>query len=317
MNPAKNDSSLYAKVALESFSLARFPQLEKEKALEELKAELMARFELNKPAVLERRCSFFNIPQIQKEDYRERVLHLSPDLRIVAGIRHLGGNTDFPFVDVWPGFTVSSDAHLESIAVAVKKDFKLFSPTSFSLWLNPQTEFPRVLGKRIQVSQQYIAAPILAISGKEKLAGEVEITIQSVRDDTYYTWHVNAYKAFHVMNPELKDWVLPLDKEAFGRCREENLLYAAIRAGNCIGLIGGYRKNLLGMAGLHITELLISPEQQGKGYAPIMQKLFIERVGADFEVVWGTIDAKNIPSTRTALRVGRFPVRSEYFIPLD
>jgi hypothetical protein len=65
-----------------------------------------------------------------------------------------------------------------------------------------------------------------------------------------------------------------------------------------------------------MDEILLTDAFRGKGLASQVQKIYLAAISDCFDLVWGTIDAKNISSTKTALRVGRKIVRSEIFIPL-
>ena len=55
---------------------------------------------------------------------------------------------------------------------------------------------------------------------------------------------------------------------------------------------------------------------RGKGLAPAVQSSFLagQRSGAD--TVWDHIHARNLPSLRTAQKLGRRAVQQEYFVSL-
>jgi hypothetical protein len=79
-------------------------------------------------------------------------------------------------------------------------------------------------------------------------------------------------------------------------------------------LIAGRVLPLLGLSGLYFTEILLTRAFKGQGLAPAVQRKFIDGLADDFAVVWGTIDAKNAASTKTALKVGRRSIREEIFL---
>ena len=51
--------------------------------------------------------------------------------------------------------------------------------------------------------------------------------------------------------------------------------------------------------------------------APVIKKQSKNIVSDDVNIIWGTIDQANISSMRTAEKVGRKIIRSEYFIPVN
>lgn len=69
---------------------------------------------------------------------------------------------------------------------------------------------------------------------------------------------------------------------------------------------------------LAVIEELLETPFRGRGFAPAMQRMFLERLAdKDDRLVWGTIDARNIPSLRTAQRVGREIVFGNMFFPIE
>ena len=98
--------------------------------------------------------------------------------------------------------------------------------------------------------------------------------------------------------------------------RENGLLWGAYENHKMIGLIGAMPEPLYGHQGLCFYELAVDDDYRGLGLAPAMQWRFIKQVAEDQTWIWGTIDSLNIPSLRSAKRIGRKPIQREYFLPL-
>ena len=151
----------------------------------------------------------------------------------------------------------------------------------------------------------------------EKPVGYERITLEKVVTDFDFKWYSDIYEDFHRQNPELKEWVPMTDKEDLDRCILDQLLYRVFVDGALAGLIGARSESLFGKPAIYMAELLLTSKFKGQGLAIALQRKFIDEIPKHFELIWGTIDAKNLPSLKTALRMGRMSIRSEYFIKLD
>lgn len=74
---------------------------------------------------------------------------------------------------------------------------------------------------------------------------------------------------------------------------------------------------IFGRRAVCMLDVFLTERLRGKGLAPAVQSTFLtgQRSGAD--TVSGHIHAGNLPSQRTALKLGRRPVQQEYFVSLS
>jgi RimJ/RimL family protein N-acetyltransferase len=107
------------------------------------------------------------------------------------------------------------------------------------------------------------------------------------------------------------------DIEEMNESISSGLLYFAKKADKRIGLISGKIESLLGIPSVYICELAIVKEYRGQGLAAVIQSRFIASLPHDINILWGTIDAGNVPSTKAAERLGRRSIRNEYFVPVE
>jgi len=304
----------FAKLALPVvYDLERLG-ISEEIALLALAAEVEELDGLNCLGVTGSRHSHFQIPQTTSDDYRERFFEIQPGKTVLAGIRHLSGDRDQPFVSLLLGF-VPTTTDLPLLQEFAAKDFAKFSPKRISFWLRPSAPLAIELEAKGMASRRYIVGRLADIRQSSLLKGHERISL-SQTSELDYAWYEKAYADFHAENPELKKWVPITEKEELQRCAEEGLLYQVSMDGENAGLIGGRSEPLLGTPAVYMTELLLTRSFKGQGLAPALQRKFLDSVAQRFTLVWGTIDAKNLPSTKTALKVGRHSIRTEFFLPL-
>ena len=270
---------------------------------------------LNSADVLATRQAHFAVPETIETDYEERFYELGKDKKVLAGIRHLNASVDRPFVSVYLGFSPTHE-DLALIRKFAQENFKKFSPQSVSLELKPSSAFAAELEKKFIPAREYFVGRIDRIRESEKPNECERIELVRLHAGVDYSWYLNAYADFHLENPELKQWVPVTEQEELEKCASEGLLFQAVVDGKIAGLIGARSEALLGVPAVYMTELLLTTDFKKQNLAVALQRKFIDTLGLEFQLIWGTIDAKNLASKKTALRVGRVAVRSEYFIPL-
>ena len=310
----KSELILFAEATLNStYDVEVITPVDEKAALASVLQEIEGLLTLNNFKTRKNRHNHFKIPGTDEDSYCERQYELDRRGSFFAGIRHAGGNPQLPFVNVTLGFEMGP-GDVPEIASIVAEEFKQFQPLNFAAWMKPKAEsnFPR---GSLKVARRYLARRVSEL--ELPFDNSVPFEVRRIENDSYFRWYEDEYRKFHDANPDLKSWVTISDKDELENYRNERLLFGSYLDGRLIGLVGGESRSLLGLSGLYMGELLISEEYKGEGFAPQMQKQFLRHAGEGFEVVWGTIDARNIPSTRTALRVGRRPMREEIFFPLQ
>ena len=85
-----------------------------------------------------------------------------------------------------------------------------------------------------------------------------------------------------------------------------------------IGVAAALRQDERSLGGFCVMELFLSPDVQGRGWAPRLQRALIEALPArPGDCLHGTIHGLNRPSLRTALRCGREVVETWWFRSLE
>ena len=97
---------------------------------------------------------------------------------------------------------------------------------------------------------------------------------------------------------------------------DAGLLWGIYDQKQLIGLIQGEHSQYLGQNCLYFSELFLVEEYQRKNIASRAQLLYIYALRQEKSLIWGTIESNNIPSMKTALKIGRQNIRTEFFYPL-
>jgi hypothetical protein len=312
----KQEIESFARAALNNLYDLNPLALDSEIAVAGVLSEIRELLYLNSADVLTSRHAHFAVPETTEQDYEERFYELGEGKKVLAGIRHMNASVDLPFVSVYLGFS-PSHADLNLIKKFAQENFKKFVPQNVSLELKPSSALTAELEKDIIPAREYFAARIENLRASEKPKGYERIELRRLHTDIDYVWYLKAYADFHLQNPELKHWVPVTEQEELEKCASDGLLFQAIVDGKVAGLIGARSEALLGVPAVYMTELLLTSDFKKQDLAVALQRKFVDSLGPEFQLIWGTIDAKNLASKKTALRVGRVSVRSEYFIPLN
>lgn len=292
------DFKEFALAVLKTYDLTGL-KIDKEKALDSIKDQIEQEFkELNSNEVKKVRQQYFKIGE--PDDYGEFLLEIGNNKKVICGIRHFGRNPDYPFINCTPNFEITSKTEAKVVADQIKKRFEKFNPLWFNFWSAKEIEVD-FIGSVYLVSQ---------FDGAEKN----EMTLELIKDESYYDWYESGYEEFHQERPELRAKVTLNDQEVMNESLEQGLLFYAKKGEQRIGLIAGVRSDFLGHPGLYFNEIFVAKEFRGKGLAKSIQSKFLNDNAAAGEIIWGTIDHHNKPSYQTAIANKRKPIRYECFL---
>lgn len=252
-------------------------------ALDGVLAEIRELIDLNDKKILESRHTYFQIPNTSPGDYEEHFFELTQGKFALAGIRHINGEKDRPFVQMLLGF-LPSDQDLELIKSLASEHFKKFAPKHVSLWLRPSLELSKNLEGKGYSARRYFVADIKAISQLNNPKGYERINLRKVESDLDMHWYKNTYSEFHHEQPELAPWVPMTDIEDLQQCMNDGLLFEAIVDGFRAGMIAARREKLLGQSGVYMTELLLAAPYKGSGLAAALQRKFLDQLDSDIKL---------------------------------
>ncbi|CAM3547150.1 hypothetical protein [Parendozoicomonas haliclonae] len=260
---------------------------------DQIRTELDEVLELNNPETLLSRATHFGTGT--PDGYLNRQIETSEGA-VIAGIRHLGGDKDKPFIFIWPSFDTRL---IKNVIDEITPHFSLFQPLYYNYWCRPEKNL-----KNEQVFQQRFIGSIIEMTKAD--------TTPLVPADDYWNWYEAEYRDFHQQNPEYKYRIPINDRETMEQSRQEGLLYFFMHNNQKAGLIAGEQEIFLGKPSVYLNEILISSSFKGQGLANRMLASFVATLEADYFNC--NIDVENIPSTRTALRSGQKIFSQEVFV---
>ena len=262
------------------YQLDSFPRASVEN---QIARELDAILNLNRPEILDERLKYFGIGKAS--DYLHHWLETDEGY-VLAGIRHLGGNKEKPFVYIWSSFKIKN---IDLIIRNIESYFKKFNPKSYHFWLRPDCNdlnFPII-------QQRFIAR----IKEMKKYDLNLDISLN------FYDWYKSEYEKFHQLNPEYIDRITVNSRETMEQCLDESLLFLLLEGDKKVGLIAGSNEVFLDRPAIYLDEILIAREYRGKGYAKKLLGSFVNLLNAEYFICH--IDIDNLPSTKTALWSGQ------------
>lgn len=279
--------------------------------------ELNELLELNNQSVMEDRFNHFKVPETRLSDYEQKLISIGKsDKLVLAGIRHVGGNSKKPFIYIWPNFKIE-EHDIKDIIEHISPYFEVFNPLYINFWISPNLLSTYDIKNNITVSQKMFIADINSLQSKKSSNKNNELTLKKVEDNDYYSWYEKEYRLFHQMNPGLKDKVPVNDIELMESCREEDLLYYGMINDKKVGIIAAEKKDIFGIRGIYINEIMIAEDYRGNKLSENLLDAFIDRLLKSTNVLWCHIDSENIPSTKAALHSGQKIFSVECFYKLQ
>ncbi|KEQ11533.1 GNAT family N-acetyltransferase [Endozoicomonas numazuensis] len=251
--------------------------------------------ELNDSAVLLSRLDYIGIGEAS--DYLNHLIE-TDEGSVIAGIRHLGGDKEKPFVFVWPSFKINS---IRKIIHNISPYFEIFKPDHYCYWSRPDCND----SGEVVVQQRFIG----------RIAEMHKSDFFLLKPESYYEWYKSEYDQFHKDNPEYINRIQVNSKEVMDSSQKEGLLYLYTQGVDKLGLIAGENDTFLDEKSIYINELLIAHNYRGKGYANNLLSSFIALLDAEYLIC--DIDSDNIPSTKAALRSGQSVFSQEVFVSVS
>ncbi len=279
-------------------------------------AELRAGLSADIQAVLTRSCSRAGAAQWKATcpelpatvaDLLAREVSIGDGVALME-LRFRGLDPDCPFVEVVATDFPVTPAVLPALVSAAREVWSAVPLRWLGVWAGPHAGW-RPPG------EGDLHLVVGALSSLSRSVGPLTITPATL--DSFPRMQA-AYAAFHAERPDLAPHVTPID------AGELDALIAAERAwdgwleGEWAGLLAVEAVPLLGGPGAVVVEEILAPHMRGRGLAAPLQRAGLAALtDRQRVIVWGTIHEKNLPSRRTAARVGRAEVDLRWMVPIS
>lgn len=243
----------------------------------------------------------------------ERILVTNDERAVVSGLRYRNLDPAFPFVAVKNTARVNDAETVDALAAQVADAYRGVGVRGFTFWeqpglgLCPAENWATVIAGSLCVAARADERDLtgaLTISWREAAAG-----VFADYQHDHHTWRSGA--------PELAPFVSESTLEGLQEAADQGLLMSLRDNHGFAGLAAATISPLFGQRAVSMLDVFLTERLRGKGLAPAVQSSFLagQRSGAD--TVWGHIHAENLPSLRTARKLGRRPVQQGYFVSLS
>ena len=252
------------------------------------------------------------------DDYRLRLVDLGRDGRYMAGIHFRNLRVDAPFVGVAARTVPFRDPqHVHRVVRDLLAAFDRFRPAEVQV--EQRSDPPELaLGdlREASADKRLIAGRIGDLLALPRPGRAERVVVEPITAaQPIWSRYERLYDAFHAREPEMRDRVPISGFEKLEESAEAGCLFVVRIDDERAGMIAGLPSHAHGLRGIVVIDEILGERYRGRGFAPACQRRFIEALPASADdVVFGTIDARNTPSLRTALSVGRLDVGGWWFV---
>lgn len=243
--------------------------------------------------------------------YLHQLIHYEEHI-LLAGIRFKGGDLAYPFIDLLASTLSMDDAPTCSLALKVVLErFSAFAPRAVRIF-HASDLMPTLPNFQSELDQLIMAGRVAEMCPSSSLVTETpEVSLRDVVElDAALAFIDDMYAQTFQATPSLEGTIFPATREDLDESSASGLLTWIIYEETIVGLISTYMHDAPMLRGPCMLEEIIAPAWRGRGFAAQAQRLLAARLHtpAPHEILWGTIDASNVASLRTAQRAGRHAI---------
>ena len=245
------------------------------------------------------------VPGAAASLYQLQEVRVANNISLLAGIHFRGMSTEYPFVGVFAQSRWLSASEVLTAHETLQRQFSVFSPRASWWWTTPDKDFSALEGARHD--QHLVAGSLeeLSLSTAPALPSGWRLQRLSTAREVVSDYE-EFYRAFHAARPDLKEAVQVTRLEDLEECAQASGLFACWQGSELVGLVAAKPEQGYGVNAWVMYDILLARMYCGQGLAPVLQRAVLDRLDrSQAPLVLGTIDATNLPSLNTALRVGR------------
>lgn len=243
----------------------------------------------------------------------ERLLDASDGSTVISGLRYRNHDPAFPFVAVKTTARINDAESADTLAAQVAEAYRGVGVRGFTFWEQP--------GLDLSAAERWatVMAGSLCVAARadeRDLTGALTISWPEAATEVFADYQ-HEHQAWRSAAPVPAPFVSESHEEGLQDAADQGLLKTLRDDHGFAGLVAATISPIFGRRAVCMLDVFLTERLRGKGLAPAVQSTFLtgQRSGAD--TVWGHIHAGNLPSQRTALKLGRRPVQQEYFVSLS
>lgn len=248
----------------------------------------------------------------QADAFLNRWLTVSDDLEAMLSIRFEGLDREKPFVDATVLSRPFAGDDLSAMARVATETYELFLPGYLRVWsAEPTDAFPGTDRDR-----RFLGAPLRDLVGREV---PIELSVAPTRDLCRYPDALAAYAAVDAVHPGHPGQATIQDADDLQESIETGTLFDVLVHGEWAGYVGATSDggSDLGLAAHVVQEIILVPEQRGRGYGAHLTTLLAAGLPGPDNVLLGAIHADNRGALAGAMRAGRQDIGGWLQLPLD
>lgn len=254
------------------------------------------------------------------KDYVLREIDLGPDGRALAGIHFAAMDRDRPFAGIAARTRpIETPEAAERIGRRLERELAAFAPESGWVWQGPlDVGLSRVDAAR--VDHFLIAAPVgeIRAASPPALPLDLDLELRPTTAEPIYDAYLDMYGRALAERPELAAVIHEESLESLQESAEVGGLVRVDAGRELAGLFASRPEREPPVDGWVMVDEVLDTPWRGRGLAAGLQRRFIDALpAADDAILYGHIGRPNLPSLRTALRVGRIEVGRWVFVPFS
>jgi GNAT superfamily N-acetyltransferase len=260
------------------------------------------------------------VAQAEPREYQLRILDLGVDGKVLAGIHFFGLDVDRPFVGLTARTKpLDSREQVARMANRMYDEFARFSPQSMWVYQSVGSREFRLEGiPDLKPDIRLVAGSVTELQTRPVPPFMDRIDLAHAKSMDFWEEYQLMYERLHAERPALRHRVNVTERDLMERCASAGGLFKVLVDGEWAGIFTGLPTREHGLRGYLVVEEVLDTPYRGHGLGPALQRHFIDQlpVGKG-DLVFGTIDATNRPSIRTAIKVGRADVGGWSFVPIQ
>lgn len=245
-------------------------------------------------------------------DYLQRVVTF-PGGEALTGIRFLGGSADFRFVDLLARTGTDQPAALARACEAALSAHAVFAPAAVRV----RQARERLLdpgGWRAEVDQHLLVGRLDELADRRSPSGVLRL--EAAEPEAAAAFTAQVHEQWALLDPALAGKVSPSGAAELQASKGTGVLAWLCENDERAGLIAVTRGVDAELEGYFVEEEVIALPFRGRGLAAEAQALVVAELAPESPeaLLFGTIDAANEASLRTAERAGRVRVGACRFL---
>lgn len=239
--------------------------------------------------------------------YNNQVITLADGSRCLAGIRFRGADVSRPFVDLVAVEGTFDHDRIADVVDETDTAWGRFDPRAVRILHPDPIGFLDADARGGQPDQFIVAGRIHDLRGKPTVDAESgRVHIRRATGLEWYDRYVAELEDLFRADPRRAEMTRAESRDDLAETHDAGLLFEIFVDDQWAGVLAASRDAGYGMRGHYMQEVMLAHSYRGQGLASEVQRQLMGLLPAEpGDALFGTIDARNRPSLRTALSVGR------------